>query len=184
LKVRYRFNLLLGAANLLAYFTFDSKRWRRAMTDKNPYEIPTEMRDFAEKSVDQARKAIDGFIGAAHKAVDVMQGTTNNTHAQSTDASRKAISYTEQNIAAAFDLAQNMVKAKDLNEVMALQSEFMRQQMSSLQTQMKDIGSVVQKAASEAGSTMQKAASDAQKAAAETGEAVKKATASAMKRKS
>jgi len=33
------------------------------------YEIPTEMRDFAEKSVDQARKPFDGFLGAAHKAI-------------------------------------------------------------------------------------------------------------------
>lgn len=153
------------------------------MSDKSPYEIPAEMRDFAEKSVDQARKAIDGFIGAAHKAVDVIQGSTNNAHSQTNDASRKAISYAEQNIAAAFDLAQKMVKAKDLNEVMALQSEFMRQQMSSLQAQMKDVGSVVQKVASEATATMQKAAGDAQKAAAEAGAAMQKATSDAAKRK-
>ena len=34
-----------------------------------PYEIPAEMRDFAEKSVEQARKAVEGFFGAAQKAV-------------------------------------------------------------------------------------------------------------------
>ncbi|HKH35041.1 MAG TPA: phasin, partial [Beijerinckiaceae bacterium] len=32
---------------------------------KMAYEVPPEMREFAEKSVEQARKAIDGFIGAA-----------------------------------------------------------------------------------------------------------------------
>ena len=38
------------------------------------YEIPTEMRDFAEKSVDQARKAFESFIGAAQKASTDAEG--------------------------------------------------------------------------------------------------------------
>ncbi len=33
------------------------------------YQIPTEVREFAEKSVEQARKAFEGFSGAAQKAI-------------------------------------------------------------------------------------------------------------------
>ena len=29
------------------------------------YKVPNEVRDFAEKSVEQARKAFEGFAGAA-----------------------------------------------------------------------------------------------------------------------
>lgn len=152
-------------------------------SDKTPYEIPTEMRDFAEKSVEQARKALDGFIGAAHKAVDLMQNSAAQAQSQSGEATKKAIAYAEQNIAAAFDLAQRMVQAKDVNEVMQLQAAFMRQQMASLQTQMKDAGTVMQKAATEANATLQRAASEAQKAASEAGEAMQKATAQATRRK-
>jgi hypothetical protein len=36
-----------------------------AINQTQNYEVPAEMRDFAEKSVEQARKAMDGFIGAA-----------------------------------------------------------------------------------------------------------------------
>jgi len=32
-----------------------------------PYEIPNELRDFAERSVDQARKAFEGFVTVAQK---------------------------------------------------------------------------------------------------------------------
>ena len=32
------------------------------MNGKLPYEVPTEMREFAERSVEQARKAFDGFM--------------------------------------------------------------------------------------------------------------------------
>ena len=42
------------------------------------YEIPTEMRDFAEKSVEQAKKAFDGFVGAAGKAVAAMHRLMRN----------------------------------------------------------------------------------------------------------
>ena len=44
---------------------------------KDPFEqfqIPTEMRAFAEQSVAQARKAFDGFIQAANQAMGQMQG--------------------------------------------------------------------------------------------------------------
>ena len=33
------------------------------------FEVPTQMRQFAEQSVEQARKAVDGFMTAAQKAV-------------------------------------------------------------------------------------------------------------------
>ncbi len=43
---------------------------------KEPFEqfaIPNEVRAFAEQSVAQARKAVDGFIQAANKAMGQMQ---------------------------------------------------------------------------------------------------------------
>ena len=110
------------------------------------YEIPTEMRDFAEKSVEQARKAIDGFMSAAQKTVDTFEGSTNTLQATATDATRKTFSYAEQNLAAAFDLAQKMVRAKDPQEAMQIQAEFVRSQFQAMQTQMKEFGSIAQSA--------------------------------------
>ena len=55
------------------------------------------------------------------------------------------LAYTEQNVNAAFDLAHKLVKAKDLQEVLALQSEYMRSQLAALQNQAKELGSVIQK---------------------------------------
>jgi phasin len=116
------------------------------------YEIPTEMRDFAEKSVEQARKAIDGFMSAAQKTVDTFEGSTNTLQATATDATRKTFSYAEQNLSAAFDLAQRMVRAKDPQEAMQIQAEFVRSQFEAMQTQMKEFGSLVQSATKQTGS--------------------------------
>ncbi len=110
------------------------------------YEIPPEMRDFAEKSVEQARKAIDGFMSAAQKTADTFEGSANTVQASARDAARKTFSYTEQNLSAAFDLAQRMVRAKDMQEAMQIQAEFVRTQFESMQTQMKEFGSLAQNA--------------------------------------
>ncbi len=111
------------------------------------YEIPSEMRDFAEKSVDQARKAFDGFIGAAHKAMETLEGSTSSMQANATETTRKSLSYAEQNIAAAFDHAAKLVRAKDMQEAFQLQSEFARSQFAALQGQMKEFGEMAQSAA-------------------------------------
>ena len=105
------------------------------------YEIPTEMRDFAEKSVEQARKAMDGFIGAAQKTVDTFEGSANTMQASAKDMTRKSFTYAEQNIAAAFEFAQKMVRAKDMQEAMQAQAEYVRSQFEAMQAQMRELGS-------------------------------------------
>ena len=115
-----------------------------AINQTQNYEVPAEMRDFAEKSVEQARQAMDGFIGAAQKAVDTFEGSANTVQASAKDMTRKTFAYAEQNIQAAFDLAQRMVRAKDMQEAMQVQAEFVRSQFESMQTQMKEFGSMAQ----------------------------------------
>jgi len=110
------------------------------------YEIPTEMRELAERSVEQARKAIDGFMGAAQKTVDTFEGSANTAQASAKDVTRKTFTYAEQNIAAAFDLAQKMVRATSVQEAMQYQAEYLRAQFEAMQSQMKDLGSLAQTA--------------------------------------
>ena len=35
------------------------------------FDVPTQLRQFAEQSLEQARKAVDGFMDAAQKAVEL-----------------------------------------------------------------------------------------------------------------
>ena len=56
------------------------------------------------------------------------------------------MSYAEANMKAAFDHAQKLVHAKDLQEGSQLQSEYLKAQMANLQEQAKEIGTTVQKA--------------------------------------
>ena len=89
-----------------------------------PQGIPSQIIDLAEKNVEQARGAFLGFIGAAQKATDAAETLPSSAK----DAMTKAMSFAENNVNAAFDLAQKLVRAKDVSEVLALQSEFAKSQ--------------------------------------------------------
>ena len=119
-----------------------------AATDR--FEIPPEMRAFAEKSVEQAKQAFDGFISAAHNAVTAFEGHAESARKGAKHVTEKAMDFAEQNVAASFEFAQKLLRAKDVQEVMKLQAEFIRTQMQVLAEQAKELGESASKASSEA----------------------------------
>ena len=120
---------------------------------KDPFEqfaIPNEMRAFAEQSVTQARKAFDGFIDAANKAMGQLQGHAKAAQSSASELAHKSMTYAEQNVAATFEFAQKLMRAKDPSEVMALQSEYVSRQMQTLSAQAQELGQTASKIVSDA----------------------------------
>ena len=114
----------------------------------NPqFEVPVDLRDFAQKSVEQARKAFEGFVSVAQKTNDAVESASANMRANAKTVSSQTLSYAEQNINAAFDFAHKLVQAKDPQEAFALQSEYMKSQLANLQSQAKEIGAIIQSSA-------------------------------------
>jgi phasin len=112
------------------------------------FDVPTQMRQFAEQSVEQAKKAVDGFLTAAQKTAAALENQASTAQSGAKDVRDKVMTFAEQNIANSFDFAQKLVRAKDVQEVMALQQEFLQSQMQAMQTQAKDLGTAATKAAS------------------------------------
>jgi phasin len=120
------------------------------MAASDRLEIPPEMRAFAEKGVEQARQAFDGFISAAHNAVNAFDGQAETARKGAKDVTEKAITFAGQNIASSFDLAQQLMQAKDVQDVLRLQADFIRRQMQVLAEQAKELGESTSKAAKDA----------------------------------
>jgi phasin len=110
------------------------------------FEVPSEMRDLANKSVEQAKRAFDSFMGATQQAAGNLQGSAKAAQESAASATTQAVGFAEQNVKAALDHAQALVQAKGFDEVMKLQAEFMRSQMAAMQDQMKSMGKAVQDA--------------------------------------
>jgi phasin len=95
-------------------------------------EVPAELRDLAEKTIEQAEKAFKLFFDAASKSMTSMPGG-------STEISKQALTFTEQNMQAAFEHARKLVHATDLQEAMRIQSEFLRSQFTNAGEHMRHI---------------------------------------------
>jgi phasin len=122
---------------------------------KNPmgsFEIPAEMRNVAEHTVVQARQAFENFIEAAQKAASKWEEQAAAAQAGAKDAGGRVMSFAEQNMARSFDFAQRLTRAKDLEEMMRLQAEFVQSQMATLTEQAKEIGESASQAAKGKGS--------------------------------
>ena len=120
---------------------------------KDPFEqfaIPNEMRSFAEQSVAQARQAFDGFLQAANQAMGQFQGQAKAARSVTQEIAQKSMTYAEQNVAATFDFAQKLMRAKDAAELMRLQSEYLSRQMQTISAQVQDLGQSAAKMAMEA----------------------------------
>ena len=97
-----------------------------------PFEIPKQMRDAADRSVDQARKAFQRFLDAARKAAAAAEGSAKSLGEKTADINRQALAFVEGQIAASFDLAQRLAQARTIEEMAALQEEFLRRQMEAV----------------------------------------------------
>jgi phasin len=104
------------------------------------FEIPAEMRDFAEKSVEQAKQAFDGFIAATQQAVGTAENQAKSVQTGARESSELAMRFAERNVAASFEFAQRLLKVKDAKEMVALQAEYIKKQIATLTEQAKELG--------------------------------------------
>ena len=117
---------------------------------RDRFEIPKEMRQMAEASVEQARKAFEKFMANAQATAGTIEERRNTVRAGAKEIGAKAVTYAEKNVQASLDYAQSLLKAKDLPEVMKLHSDFVQGQMRSLAEQASEMGQIVSRAAMDA----------------------------------
>ena len=103
------------------------------------FEIPKEMREFAEKSVAQAKMAFDSFISATQHAVNTAENQAATARTGVKEAGELAMTFAERNIASSFEFAQRLLRAKDPQEVTALHAEYVKSQIAVLTDQAKEL---------------------------------------------
>ena len=87
-------------------------------------EMPAQVREFAEKTIDQAEKGFSAFIDAANQSVSQMPSPA-------TDLSLRALSISERNMKAAFEHARKLLHAKDVQDAMRIQAEILESSVRS-----------------------------------------------------
>ena len=107
--------------------------------DNGAFDMPAEMRAFAERSMEQAKTAFDSFVTAAQQAANVAQTQALNAQSGAREVGTLAMQFTERNIASSFEFAQKLMRAKDAAEVAAMHSEFVTSQVATLTEQAREL---------------------------------------------
>lgn len=110
------------------------------MADQSFNDLVTpDMRKFAEQSIQQAKKAFDDLMSATQRAVSTFEGQAASAQSSAVELQRKLVGYSERNIGASLEFAQNLVQAKTPEDVLKLHSDYVSAQMKALTEQARDI---------------------------------------------
>ena len=86
---------------------------------------------------------------AAREAVSTFEQWVKASQVGAQGISKKATSFAERNVLSAFEFAQKILQAKDIQKLIRMQAEFVQSQIQVLSEQVKDLGETATKAAME-----------------------------------
>ena len=120
------------------------------MFDKPSLEIPPQIREMAEKNVEQTRTTLSQFIAMAKQAQELMVTSPGAEMKPALDIQSKALRYAEQNIDAGFRLAADLAQARDVKEYTEIQTRYAQTQAFTFHQQANDLGRLVSEATEKA----------------------------------
>jgi hypothetical protein len=119
----------------------------RMMAENNPFEISPQIRELAEKNVEQVRQFYEQWMQGVTKAMSMWSATPAGQAAPGFDGlQNRAVQFAKDNAEAAFALAQELAQAKDLQHLMTLQSQYAQAQMKAFTAQTQELGHLLTEA--------------------------------------
>jgi len=112
-------------------------------------EVPAAFREFAEKSVSQAKDAYEKMKSAAEEATDVLEGTYATASKGASDYGLKVIEAARVNTNAAFDFASEFMTVKSFSEAIEVSTSHARKQFERMTSQTKELAALAQKVATD-----------------------------------
>jgi phasin len=131
-----------------------------------PFEVPEQVRAFAEKGVSQARESYTKFKDAAETHNSTIEAVFTTATKGATDYSAKLLDIVKANTNATFDFAQELVGVKTLPQAVELWSAHAKKQVETFTAQTKELAELTQKIATETAEPIKAGASKLFKPAA------------------
>jgi len=117
------------------------------MTQNQRFEIPQELRQLAEENVERARKLYLQFMDGVAQTMAVWSPPPSDLVAPGFNQVReRAVKFAKENADAAFTLASEVAQAKDLQELLSLQTRYVQSQMRWYADQTQEFGELLAKA--------------------------------------
>jgi hypothetical protein len=114
----------MGWGNVMAR-SFGNLREKLAMTNQ---------------SVEQAKQTFINFDQAAQEVVSTFDQWIGTSQIGAQGIGLKVMKNAQRNVLSAFDFAQKVAQAKDLNELIRMQADFVQWQLEALGEQLRNLG--------------------------------------------
>jgi phasin len=131
-----------------------------------PFEVPEQVRAFAEKGVSQARDNYAKFKDAAETHNGTMEAVFTTASKGASEYTAKLMEIIKSNTTASLDFAQQLFGVKTPSEAMELWTAHARKQFETLTAQAKQLAELSQKVAAETAEPIKTSASKLFKPAA------------------
>ena len=111
----------------------------------NPFEIPQQMRDLAERNIKQAHAAYDQLTDFVTKAVGAWMGAmpANPMVAGFKEVQDRTAEIAKKNAESAFALVEKIAKAQNFQEILALQTQFVQDRIQAFVTQTQELQQLI-----------------------------------------
>lgn len=119
------------------------------MAQPPTFEIPQQLRELTERNVEHARNAYGQFMDAMTQAMGVWASAAppNLMTSSFKVVQDRAVKFAKQNAEACFNLATELANAKDVTDVLGIQSRHAQSQMTSYSLQAQELTRLMMEAA-------------------------------------
>jgi len=120
------------------------------MPQDQPFEIPQELRRLAEENVERARQLYLQFMDGVGQAIATWSSASSGAIAPGfREVQERAVKLANENADAAFKLAKDVAQAKDLQDLLSLQTRYVQSQMKWYADQTQEFGRLIARALSD-----------------------------------
>jgi phasin len=114
---------------------------------QNQFQVPQELRQLAEENVERARQLYLQFMDGIEQTMSVWSAPRSDLIPPGFgDVRARATKFAKKNADAAFELAKDVAKAKDLQELLSLQTRYVQSQMQWYADQTQEFGELMARA--------------------------------------
>ena len=128
---------------------FEIPRFEMPKFEVPKMEVPAAFREFAEKSVTQAKDNWEKMKAATEEASDLIEDSYATASKGAADYGLKLIEVSRANTNSAFDFATQLFAVKSLAEMVELSTSHVRKQFETMSAQSKELTALAQKVTTE-----------------------------------
>jgi hypothetical protein len=106
-------------------------------------EQAEKMREMAQTTLDKAKDAVSKYMTESQKLREKADSGVRATYSSAKEMNDKAMAFAEANVAAGFELAQRLLRAKDPQEMGTVYQNHLQEQMEKMNAQFRELGNAI-----------------------------------------